>query len=57
MQPGTVVIMHHETTWDIEAATETQPELRLLNKTLQTQINSPRLGFTASSISREVVMD
>lgn len=43
--------------WDIEAATETQPELTLLNKTLQTQINSPCLGFIVSCISREVVMD
>lgn len=54
---GTAVIMHHETMGDTEPGTETQPELTLFNKTLRTQINSPRPGFIASCISREAVMD
>lgn len=51
---GTVVIMLHKTTREIEPAAETHTEFTLFNKILQTQINFPRPVFIVSSISREV---
>lgn len=52
-QQGTIVIMLHKTTWEIEPATENHTEFMLFNKILQTQINFPHPVFIVSSISRE----